>query len=432
MKKILLAEDSPVDTALMRRAFHERTAEFQLMVVDTVASARAMLEQDRPDLLIVDFMLPDGNGTELIPVAQTHDCPAIVLTGQGSEEIAVKVLRSGALDYLVKSPEQLADMPHAANRALRQWLNARERERNRRLLAESEERFRTFAELAADWFWETDPALHLTLLSEGFQRISSLAAENFIGKPLRALGDPQDGAVDWHSTETLCHQRMPFELEIPLAGREMLTLYLRGKPFFDGQQNFRGYRGIGRDITRERQALQEITYLAMHDPLTNALNRRSLEMELKTALLGVVRHGETHAFCFFDLDHFKEVNDTAGHLAGDRILQEVVATITRNIRAGDSLGRLGGDEFGVLLKHCSRAKAEEITRTIVASVAKRKLEMAGQSVGVTVSAGVVALRADHDITQVYRDADLACYESKHAGGDQVSGTEQSMDRYSDG
>src|SRR5262249_54709269 len=160
------------------------------------------------------------------------------------------------------------------------------------------ERFRTFAELAADWFWETDAELKLTFLSDGFARFGRQRSDELLGQPLRDILATRDSDFDWKAVEESLCRRAEFEVELPyvIDARTTRTIYLRGLPFGSAAQTFSGYRGIGRDVTREREALQQITHLAMHDPLTNALNRRSLEASLQTALLEATRRGELHAF----------------------------------------------------------------------------------------------------------------------------------------
>ena len=423
MKRILLAEDNAADVALLRRAFRESVPPFHLLAVDSVAAARTALEREAPDLLIVDVSLPDGAGTDLIDMARARGCPCIVLTGRGNEALAVQALQGGALDYVVKSDRQMAEMPQVATRALREWEYRQERERNARLLAQSEERFRTFAELAADWFWEADASARMTFVSEGFGRLSHLQPQALIGVAMPEILRAHCSEMDWQPVAQSWQAQQAFELEFPFAanGQAARIIHLRGVPFFSDGRVFGGYRGIARDVTHERETLARITHLAMHDPLTGVLNRRSLEASVKLALLGSAREREAHAFCYFDLDQFKQVNDDLGHAAGDVVLQAVVAAIAGEVRAGDSLGRLGGDEFGLLLRHCAPAKAGQLAARIVQAVALRRIPVPGRApVCISVSAGVAALQEGLDVERVFQAADQACYRSKRAGGNQVS------------
>src|SRR5262245_49962158 len=166
MKHMLLVEDNGADVVLMTRAFREQAPDINVTAVASIASAKTALEKEKVDVLIADLMLPDGTGMELIAAANEHACPAIMLTGRGNESLAVQALRAGALDYVVKSDGHVDAMPRLVKRAMREWESRIAAERNRQLLAESEQRFRTFAELAADWFWECDQQMTLTFISE--------------------------------------------------------------------------------------------------------------------------------------------------------------------------------------------------------------------------------------------------------------------------
>lgn len=146
---ILLVEDSETHIALIRAALEE-DPRIVLTVARTIAEARVRLANWEPDLAIVDFMLPDGTGIELLSAdVESAAFPVIIMTGGGDERVAVKAMKAGALDYLVKSPEVLADMPHIVERARREWVGIVEHRRTTAALRESEERFRSVFVTAA-------------------------------------------------------------------------------------------------------------------------------------------------------------------------------------------------------------------------------------------------------------------------------------------
>lgn len=129
---ILLVEDAEAHVELIRRAFSQAShiGQIQLSVAKSLGEARACLAESLPDLVIVDWVLPDGKGTELLPLdGKDPSFPVVVMTSYGDEQVAVEVLRRGALDYVVKSPAALADIPHIAVRTLREWEHIVERKR---------------------------------------------------------------------------------------------------------------------------------------------------------------------------------------------------------------------------------------------------------------------------------------------------------------
>ncbi len=148
---ILLIEDEDPHAELIQRAFEDQDARIHIHRVQSLAEARAHMLLQEPALIIADWRLPDGESMELLP--NHHDplaTPIILMTSYGNERIAVEALKSGALDYVVKSPESMLDMPHLAERAIEQWAARAERVRMQKALLESEAQFRLLAENASD------------------------------------------------------------------------------------------------------------------------------------------------------------------------------------------------------------------------------------------------------------------------------------------
>ncbi len=127
---VLLVEDNADHIDLVRSAFFRSQQNYSLRIAGSLSDSRHMLEAELPDILIVDFLLPDGRGIELLNLGGSRTpVPVVLMTSQGSEQLAVEVMKAGALDYVVKSAETLADMPHIAARALREWRYIQEKNR---------------------------------------------------------------------------------------------------------------------------------------------------------------------------------------------------------------------------------------------------------------------------------------------------------------
>ncbi|MEF2144734.1 MAG: response regulator [Desulfovibrionaceae bacterium] len=155
--KILLVEDEQAHAELICEAFSRDDVEFDLQVAGTLQLAREALEQGRPDLIVADWLLPDGNGIEILaPYGGEPRYPLILMTSQGNEQVAVEAMKAGALDYVVKSAESFLDMPHIARRALREFGLMRERRMAEERLRESEERFQQMAQAINSVFWLCD------------------------------------------------------------------------------------------------------------------------------------------------------------------------------------------------------------------------------------------------------------------------------------
>jgi diguanylate cyclase (GGDEF)-like protein len=169
-------------------------------------------------------------------------------------------------------------------------------------------------------------------------------------------------------------------------------------------------------LGRLHEARDQLRKQATHDSLTGMLNRA----ELESLVQNIMEHDSgNHALLFCDLDRFKNVNDEAGHAAGDKLLADVGGIVTKLIRASDSCGRTGGDEFCVLLRHCSLEKAREIAEQIRSRVAGYRLAWGNDYFSVGISIGVAPTSAVRDATSLFRLADAACYAAKNAGRNKI-------------
>lgn len=175
------------------------------------------------------------------------------------------------------------------------------------------------------------------------------------------------------------------------------------------------------DVTSSRKMLRQLSYNASHDALTGLANRSSFENHLENLRLTVHVSRQPHALVFIDLDKFKAVNDTAGHAAGDALLQELAVLMRQMLRPGDMLARLGGDEFGLLLPQCSIDNARALAERLVQAVKDHEFVRNGQRHWVGASAGIAVID-EHNAqsSDIMSQADIACYASKHRGRSSVT------------
>jgi len=174
------------------------------------------------------------------------------------------------------------------------------------------------------------------------------------------------------------------------------------------------------DETQRRQLENTIKHQAAHDPLTNLLNRDAFDIELSDHVYDAKNNNKQHALCYLDLDHFKLINDTAGHIAGDQCLIEVTSLIQSCIRSDDTLSRLGGDEFGLILKQCNQKSALKITKNISNIIKDMTFSWDGCEYKLGVSIGINPLNKNsQDAHDAIRKADLACYTAKDQGNSQI-------------
>lgn len=171
---------------------------------------------------------------------------------------------------------------------------------------------------------------------------------------------------------------------------------------------------------RIQDAQAQLRYQARHDALTGLVNRQELERRLQQALEDVKQHRANHVFCYMDLDQFRVINDTCGHLAGDEMLRQISMILSQRIRAEDTFARLGGDEFGLLLSYCQVEKAIEIAAQLRQMVEAFRFMHEGRLFQTGISIGIVEITSDlKDVGQITRHADAACYVAKDNGRNQI-------------
>ncbi len=174
------------------------------------------------------------------------------------------------------------------------------------------------------------------------------------------------------------------------------------------------------DISEVHYLSQQLSHQASHDDLTGLLNRREFERRLQRILKSAREEQSEHALCYLDLDQFKVINDTCGHVAGDDLLRQLGSVLQKTIRHRDTLARLGGDEFGVLMEHCSLAQARRVADSLRQGIETFRFVWGDTSHSIGASIGLVPITAgSEDITSVLSAADSACYIAKDAGRNRI-------------
>jgi diguanylate cyclase (GGDEF)-like protein/PAS domain S-box-containing protein len=227
--------------------------------------------------------------------------------------------------------------------------------------------------------------------------------------------DEQGNGIDPLSPDSVWHFTM-------LRRRDGHVVLVDGNvsSIIDDQRRVHGSVITFRNVTAAKRLTDELTHQAHHDPLTGLPNRRAFESRLRRAVQSAKELGSRHALLYFDLDHFKPVNDTAGHAAGDELLRQLAKLLRGQLRESDALARLGGDEFAVLLEDASGEQAGYVAEKIRRAIAAYEFEWQGEIFRIGASIGQLEF-GDGKLSAyelLYR-ADEMCYLAKSRGRDRV-------------
>jgi diguanylate cyclase (GGDEF)-like protein/PAS domain S-box-containing protein len=219
------------------------------------------------------------------------------------------------------------------------------------------------------------------------------------------------------SGQAIYHQR---EDIILIKNHEGIDVEYSAAPIRNKENNITGAVMILQDVRHARELTRQLSHQARHDALTGLFNRREFEIHLREAIESAHRQSLRHSLCYIDLDQFKIVNDTCGHIAGDHLLKELTEHLSETVRDSDILARLGGDEFGVLLQNCALSEARHIADKLRESIKQFRFNWEQRIFEVGASIGVVEITNDSlDITQILSAADIACYAAKDGGRNRI-------------
>ena len=291
----------------------------------------------------------------------------------------------------------------------------REREQGRLALT----LVREFEEQGTGWFWQTDREGRVTYLSPLVAERIGGGANKVLGRGLIELFQTDERwlqnrrTLAFHLSSQTAFADLPIHA---LAGDTDRAWAITGRPRLDPLGYFLGFIGTGSDLTEKRKSEAEITNLALYDALTGLANRQRMKMTLEDTLRQSRTSYRSSSLLLLDLDRFKAVNDTLGHQTGDLLLQQVSQRLQRVVADAGLVGRLGGDEFQVLI--AGEAKRERLTdlATDIIQTLSQPYFVGGSSVSIGCSVGIAVAPEDGDtVDTLVRSADLALYAAKADG-----------------
>ncbi len=291
---------------------------------------------------------------------------------------------------------------------------ARERVRNR-----AEDILRDYEETGHGWFWETDRRGQLTYISKSVSKALGRSTEELLQCPFTELFDL--GRDEEEGERTLAFHLSSRSSFVELGVKanvqgEQRWWSISGRPAYDNFGNFLGFRGSGSDLTEKKRNQESVKRLAQFDSLTGLANRLQMQQTLEKILNAPNELRRECSVFLLDLDRFKQVNDTLGHPAGDALLKFVSQRLERVVGKDGRVGRLGGDEFKVIIPgHTERERLAQIAHEIIHSLSQ-PYTIDGQRVMIGASVGVAIAPYDGTTSEsIIRNADLALYAAKDGG-----------------
>lgn len=286
-------------------------------------------------------------------------------------------------------------------------------------LMEQEARFRAAFYQASVGMLKIDGGGGLMEVNQALSDLLQRRREQLVHMHLRELlADGElvldaDGEIDWP------RQLQAGELRFLRADGSLMWGRWSGTAVSRGKHGISVF-AIVEDVTQNHVLAREVQHHASHDALTGLVNRREIERLLDEALQQVRLEGGVHALCHLNLDHFKLVNDTVGHAAGDQMLRAFADHLTRAARDGDWVGRLGADEFALFLAGADQDQAQGVLHRLMSTLVQDSIPSGDDALKISCSAGVVEIRAETpDVNWLMGAADSACYAAKQAGRNRV-------------
>ena len=413
--KVLLIEDEPGDAGLVQIKLHKaEVVVFQLTWVETLTDAKIQLTKHPFDVLLLDLSLPDSSGLDTLKKAQiiATEIPIIILTGQKNTDFALKALKIGAADYLVKGDFSQDSLI----RTIRYTLQRAEMEKRNLLLVAA-------LKATANGIIITDRKSIIKWANPAFTKLTGYSLKEAIGKkPSELIKSSHQSQPYYKQMWQMLLAGKPWRGEI-INQRKDGSLYneeLNIAPVLNKAGIIEHFIGIKEDISHRKRMEEKLKVLANTDSLTGLFNRRVFleRLEEETARLNrSKKHCAT--LLMLDLDFFKQVNDNYGHAMGDKVLCSFSDILTTTLRSIDLAARLGGEEFAILLPSTTPRGALIIAERLRLKVANNLVKHRNHRVKFTVSIGIAALsKKDNDYEDVLHRADSALYTAKDKGRNQ--------------
>jgi diguanylate cyclase (GGDEF)-like protein/PAS domain S-box-containing protein len=444
--RLLLVDDEPRLLSSLYELL--RPFDYNMVTATTGTEAISQLTRLRFDLILLDLRLPDMSGHQIMDyiIEKGIDGDVIVMSGEVGIEAAIGALKRGAYDYLRK-PYSREELLKTVGNALQKRRLAVANARIASQLENSEKLYRYLVDSSPDIIYTLNHEGKFTFVNDRAYQLLGFAREELIGQHYSILVHDEDleraryafneRRVDERASRNVelrlkCHRAHSANNGERTFNTTLMTISLNAIGMHLPDEGIRrleffGTYGVARDITDRKRAEEVISYQAYHDILTDLPNRMLFKDRLGLAVIQAKRKVTELAVMFIDLDRFKLVNDTLGHVKGDELLQQTALRLKECLRKGDTLARQGGDEFTIVLPELrDRDDAKAIAEKFL-EVLQAPFDLDGHQVHISASIGIAIYPGDGEsIDELLRHADIAMYQVKAQGKNGHSFYHESM------
>lgn len=438
------------DERAIRDSFHLYLEDYGYEVIEAENGRLGIEAFDRasPDLVLVDLRMPEVDGFQVLDyiVSKSPDTPVIVVSGTGVIDDVIQALRLGAWEYMLKPVEDLTVLLHAVetsldrkrlrleNRSYQAHLELEVAKRTEELsnankemaqvntkLLKSETRYRSIFESLVDIYFEITQEGELIELSPSIQSILGYSSGSVLNSCLWDYCENRDQADELRDLLQWGGRVVDWEVNIKASDGGVVACAITAQVDSNSEEDVKWVHGTIRDIRERKQAEAKIEHQAYYDALTDLPNRISLNQRLDLILTRSKRKQYNGSLLLIDLDRFKTINDALGHSVGDALLKEVAIRLTTTAYNADTVARIGGDEFVVLLSdvggdaQTAARRAQDIAERILQSLSDA-YHINDHELYITPSIGITLFpMQQEDAEAVLRHGDTAMYQAKEAG-----------------
>ena len=441
---LLIVDDNEINLNLLYR-YLVRKDGYKVTAAEGGRQALELIEAHSFDLVLLDLLMPELSGFEVLKILRKKfsitELPIIMLTAKQESEALVDTLQLGANDYVVKPIDfsvlnARIDTQIALKRkeedyqVIKENLEQIVRERTEKLdnINKTLEKDRKHFE----YLLSSSPAI---TYATGFdaRHECNFVSQNlykYLGySPEQIINDPEFWITHIHP-EDKENTLITLEHNLKQGGGEVNYRFLHSDGAYRWlhdqhlviQDNDTPVEIVGSltDITEQQNLKEEIEHKTRFDDLTGLMNRREFENRLRYILGQDNANTGQHVVCYLDLDQFKVINESYGHAAGDELLRQISGVLQKSLSRRDILAYLGGDDFGILLQHCTLNQAHRILEIIQDAIHEYRFSWEGKSLAIAASIGVVPFnRHTGDSSNILSLANTACFAAKEAGRNRI-------------